>query len=162
MPIRQPKMMADRGEQTQMTTLNLECRASSFSVRAKHVRGVDATAFRVEVLFTRLPRVGPPPLFCPAAVQPWAGLHKPFRLACWPTRGGVADGSRWSFGEKGGTITGKPRRMAEHPGEVPDPARACYVCTEWLLEDRLHTDGAERQAKSATARSASFTAALDG
>ena len=55
-------------------------RFSVFDGRDRRLRRADATAFRVEALFTQLPRAGPAPL-CPAAVRPWAGLHKPFRLA---------------------------------------------------------------------------------
>ena len=39
----------------------------------------DATAVRVEILLTRLPRVGPSP-YCPTTVRPRAGLHNPFRI----------------------------------------------------------------------------------
>ena len=44
------------------------------------------------------------------------------RLSVLPVgqSGGLADGSRWSFLPLPRTTTGKPRRMAEHPGWVPD------------------------------------------
>jgi probable addiction module antidote protein len=48
-------------------------------VRKKDARQIGATAFRVGEHFTQLPRVGPP-TFCPAAIQPWAGLYNPFRI----------------------------------------------------------------------------------
>jgi hypothetical protein len=55
--------------------------------------------------------------------------------------GGLAEGSRWSFRAQGETTTGKPRRMAEHPGGVPDPARTCdsVARSNWFGRDESST-----------------------
>src|ERR1017187_5788095 len=49
-----------------------------------------------------------------AECGPWIGTHG-------RQPAGLADGSRWSY-PLPRTTTGKPRRMAEHSGGVPDPA----------------------------------------
>src|ERR1039458_713942 len=55
-------------------------RANSEGAKTRRFVGqIGAIAFRVDDLFTRLPRVGPPP-FGPATVQPWAALANPFRI----------------------------------------------------------------------------------
>jgi len=52
---------------------------SVLSARARNVRGFDATAFGVDDLLTRLPRVEPS-RGRGATVRPWAGLRNPFRI----------------------------------------------------------------------------------
>src|ERR1035441_4061168 len=63
-----------------LPTLDFDLWTSDFGARGKARRKFGATAFRVDDPFVWFPRVGPPPL-CPATVQPWAGLHNPFRIA---------------------------------------------------------------------------------
>jgi len=56
---------------------------SVLSARARKVWGFDATAFGVDDLLTRLPRVEPS-RGRGATVRPWAGLHNPFRIEAAP------------------------------------------------------------------------------
>jgi hypothetical protein len=79
------------------------------------------------------------------ASQPWTESRSPVGANSQP--GGLREGSRWSFRAHGETTTGKPRRMAEHPGGVPDPARTCYgvARSSWLGSDQsgTHCRGAD-------------------
>jgi hypothetical protein len=75
----------------------------------------------------------------PLPSPPWHGGEGD--LLAYGQLGGLAEGSRWSFRAQGETTTGKPRRMAEHPGGVPDPARTCdsVARSNWFGRDESST-----------------------
>ena len=50
----------------------------------------------------------------------WAATERSRMSKLQGQPGGLAEGSRWSFRAKGGTTTGKPYRIVEHPGGVPE------------------------------------------
>ena len=58
-------------------------KGKSWPVLPSESGGPDATAFRVEALLTRRPRVGPPP-FYPWRSEPWAVLFNPFGIGSLP------------------------------------------------------------------------------